>query len=438
MDSMYRTVLLMFVAMTIFTCQLQATAADWPTFRGADRTGVSKETDLLEAWPAAGPTLVWKVEGTGRGYTSLAIANGHIFLLGDGVAGVEDANEYLLCHNVRDGSRVWATKVGTPWTEGSPTWQSSRSTPTVDGDRVYALAADGVLICCETKTGREQWRKNLKTDFGGNKADAWGYSESVLIDGDRLICTPGGEKTTMVALDKHQGNVIWTVIRPEDRGAGHASIVISEIGGVRVYVQTTGSGALGVRATDGKLLWSYPVDKTTAIIPTPIVQNDLVFVAAGYKRGGALLKQSADGQGGVTVAEVYPMNPQLANKHGGLVLIGDYVFGDSDDQGIPFCAKMSSGDIAWRKRGSGKGSIAVAAGDGRLYLHFADGTMVLAKAEPEDYVEVGSFVVPGSGERPSWSQPVILDGKLFLREHNAILCFDIRDANAAAKPNGGK
>ena len=221
-------------------------ATDWPTFRGADRTAVSKETGLLQEWPEEGPPLVWQAEGTGRGYTSLAIAGDRIFLLGDGIAGVDEGDEYLLCQSRKDGHRLWQTKTGPAWDKGNPTWQSSRSTPTVDKDRVYALTAGGELICCDAATGAEQWRKNLKADFGGKKADGWGYSESVLIDGDRLICTPGGEKTTMAALDKRTGETIWTTVREGDRGAGHASAVIAEIGGVRVYVQTTGGGALGV------------------------------------------------------------------------------------------------------------------------------------------------------------------------------------------------
>ena len=412
------------------------TRADWPTFRGADRTAVSKETGLLKEWPAGGPPLAWKAEGTGRGYTSPAIAQGRIFLLGDGIADVPDADEYLISLDLKDGKRVWATKAGPAWKEGSPNWQSSRSTPTVDGDRVYALTATGDLICCDVATGKEQWRKNLKTDFGGKKDDVWGYSESVLIDGKQPICTPGGEKATVVALDKKTGATLWTTVRPGDRGAGHASIVISEIGGVRVYVQTTGGGALGIRATDGALLWSYPIDKTTAVAPTPIVRDDLVFFAAGYKRGGALLQQIPGENGAVTVKELYGLKPELSNKHGGVVRVGDYVFGDSDDQGIPYCAELATGNVVWRKRGSGNGSIAMAAADGRLYLHFANGIVALAKAEPGDYVEVGSFSAPGSGERPSWAHPVIVDGKLYLREHNTILCYDIRQKQAPTKASG--
>ena len=407
--------------------------ADWPTFRGADRTAVSKETDLLKEWPAGGPPLAWKADGSGRGYTSLAIAKGRIFLMGDGIEGVEDADEYLLCLDLRDGKRIWATKSGPAWKEMNPQWHSSRSTPTVDGDRVYALTPKGSLFCCNVETGRELWRKNFESDFGGKKADPWGYSESVLIDGKQLVCTPGGEKATMVALDKLTGETLWTTVREGDRGAGHASIVISEIGGARVYVQTTGGGALGVRANDGKLLWSYPIDKTTAVAPTPIVQDDLVFIAAGYKRGGALLRQIPAADGAVSIQEIYPLKTELTNKHGGIVRVGDYIFGDSDDQGIPFCAEMFTGNVVWRQRGSGSGSISMIAADGRLYLHYANGTMALAKADPGAYTEVGSFTAPGSGERPSWSHPVILDGKLYLRENNTVLCYDIKEKGAAAK-----
>jgi outer membrane protein assembly factor BamB len=409
------------------------TFADWPSFRGSDRSAVSRETGLLKEWPAGGPPLAWKAEGSGRGYTSLAIVKGRIFLLGDSITEGEGTDEYLLCLDLRDGKRLWAAKTGPAWKDGQPNWQSSRSTPTVDEDRIYALTANGDLICCHVDSGKEVWRKNLKTDFGGKKADIWGYSESVLVDGKQLVCTPGGEKATMVALDKTTGATLWSSVREGDRGAGHASIVTAEIGGVRVYVQTTGSGALGVRASDGKLLWSYPIDKTTAVAPTPIIRDDLVFFAAGYKRGGALLKQIPAENQGVTIQEVYGLKPELSNKHGGIVRVGEHVFGDSDDGGIPFCAEMATGNVLWRKRGSGNGSIAMAAADGRLYLHYANGTMVLAKADPTDFVEVGSFSAPGSGERPSWAHPVIFEGKLYLRENNMVLCYDIRDRAAAAK-----
>ncbi len=430
-----------FVALVLFGTfgVIQQATADWPTFRGADRTAVSKETDLLQSWPEGGPSLLWKAEGFGRGYTSVAIANGRGFLVGDGISGVEDKDVYLVAFDIRDGKRLWASKLSSLWTEQKNVgWQSPRSTPTIDENRVYVLTERGDLICSDVETGKELWRKSFEKDFGGKKADPWGYSESVLIDGKQLVCTPGGDKTTMVALDKLTGNTIWSTVRGEDRGAGHASIVISKIGDVRVYVQTTGGGALGVRASDGKLLWSYPIDKTTAVIPTPIVRDDLVFISAGYGRGGALLKQSADGAGGVTMSEVYPLKKELGNKHGGVLLVGDYLYGDTDSSGIPFCASLTTGDIKWNKTrpAGGSGTFSIAAADDRLYLHFEKGTMVLAKVDPESFVEVSSFTIPGSGERPSWSHPVIFDGKLYLRENNTVLCYDIREKSPAAKSSG--
>jgi outer membrane protein assembly factor BamB len=397
---------------------------DWPSFRGADRSAVSQEKGLLREWPAGGPEVVVESAGAGRGYGSVAIADGRMFTLGDGLSTADDKDEYLSCFDQKSGKQLWKAKTGEPWTSGQESWQSSRSTPTVDGDRVYVITPHGVLVCCESATGKELWRKSLEKDFEGQKGDGWGYSESVLIDGDRLVCTPGGEKNTVVALNKKTGEQLWTTARAGDRGAGHASIVISQIGDTKVYVQTTASGALGVRATDGKLLWSYEIDKTTAVIPTPIVRGDLVFFTAGYNRGGALLKQVASGDD-VKVEEVYGLKQKLANKHGGVVLVGDYLYGDTEDRGIPYCADFMTGEVKWQARASGKNSAATAAADGHLYIQFADGTLVLAKANPEKYEEVGSFKV-GDTPRPYWAHPVIADGKLYVRDQDRIVCYDVK------------
>lgn len=397
----------------------------WPTFRGPERTAVSSDTDLLTKWPEGGPKLLWESAGAGRGYSSLAIADGKIYTLGDAPSTAEDQDEYLLCFDLTDGKPIWKLKTGEAWNSGKPTWQSSRSTPTVDGDRVYVLTPFGVLVCAST-SGTEIWRKDLKKEFAGEKADSWGYSESVLIDGDKVVCTPGGPDNTMVALDKNTGEKIWSCQRPEDRGAGHASIATADIGGVKVYLTTTGSGAMGVRARDGKLLWEYDIDRTTAVIPSPIVRDDLVFFVAGYKRGGALVRQKSVGDGEVEIEEIYPLNPDLANKHGGVVLIGDHLYGDSDDRGIPYCAELMTGKVIWKHRGSGHDSAAIAAADGHLYVRYADGTMTLVKANPQKFEEVGNFTIPDSGDRPSWSHPVIFDGKLYLREGDKLLCYDVK------------
>jgi outer membrane protein assembly factor BamB len=294
----------------------------------------------------------------------------------------------------------------------------------VDGELVFVTTPFGVLHCCKVSDGAQVWTKDLKKEFGGG-ADIWGYSESPLVDGDVVVCTPGKSKATMVALNKKTGSVVWTASRPDDRGAGHASIIITNIGGEKIYVNTTQSGALGVRAKDGKLLWSYAMPQTTSVIPTCIAKGDLVFVVAGYGRGGALIKQVAKGDE-VEVEEIYGYKPPLANKHGGVVLVGDYLYGDSDDKGAPYCAELMTGEVKWKGRGPGKNSAAVVAADGCVYFHFADGTMALLEASPDAHKVLGSFKVPGSGERPSWAHPVINDGKLYVREGDVILCYDLK------------
>jgi outer membrane protein assembly factor BamB len=417
---------LVLMAATTLVVASSARAADWPTFRGASRTAVAPDTDLLESWPADGPPLVWETKGAGRGYASLAIVADRLYTLGDGLSTAADKDEYLSCFDRATGRELWKTKTGAAWNDGKESWQSSRSTPTVDGDMVYVITPFGTLVACKAADGSEVFRVNLKERFGGKKADAWGYSESVLVDGDRLICTPGGEQAAVVALDKKTGGDVWVCPMDDLRGAGHSSIVVAEVKGRKIYVQTTASGPIGVDAATGKLLWRYPIDQTVAVIPTPIVRGDLVFFSAGYRRGGALLRQVPQADGGVTIEEIYGLNTDLANKHGGIVLVGDHLYGDSDDKGIPFCAELMTGKIVWKQRGSGKNSATVMAADGHVYVRYSDGTLSLVKADPAAYREVSSFAVPGSGDRPSWAHMVILDGRLYLREGDAILCYDVR------------
>ena len=425
---LFKTLTVVAIACLATTGRSDRTARgdDWPTFRGPDRTAVATDTDLLEAWPEDGPPLAWETAGAGRGYASLAIAGGRIYTIGDAPSTADDKDEYLTCFDRESGRQVWRTKTGPAWNEGQESWQSSRSTPTVDGDRVYVLTPFGQLVACATADGRELFRVDLKAEHGGSKGDSWGYSESVLVDGDRLVCTPGGVKATMVALDKKTGRLIWACPVQGDRGAGHSSIVIATVRGRRIYVQTTASGAFGVDAKTGGFLWAYPIEQTTAVIPTPIVRNDLVFFSAGYKRGGALLRQVPRPDGTIAIEEIYGLQQELANKHGGIVLVGDHLYGDSDDKGIPFCAELLTGKVVWQKRGSGKGSATVVAADGHVYVRFADGTLALMKADPAAATEVSTFKIPGSEGRPSWSHAVILDGRLYLREQDRIHCYDIR------------
>lgn len=401
---------------------------EWPQWRGPNRDGVSTEAGLLTEWPKEGPKLLWEAKGAGRGYASPAVAHGRVYTLGDNlsVADKDDKDEYATCFDDASGKLIWKTKLGEAWNKGSPDWQGSRSTPTIDGDHIYYMTPDGNLVCLQTADGKEVWRKSMSKDFEGGKRDSWGFSEGPLVDGDYVVVTPGKAAHTMVALNKKTGALVWSTPVEGDKGAGHSSIVISTVGGTKVYVQTTDNNVLGVRAKDGKLLWKYAIG-AIAVIPTPIVKDDLVLAGAGYGKGCALLRQKPVGDG-VKVEEVYGYKKGLANKHGGIVLMGDYLYGCADDKNTVWCAKLLTGEVeeGWKTRGSGGGSVAISAADGHLYARFANGVLALVKASPGKYEEVSSFKIPHHEKRPSWSHPVIANGKLYLREGDYILCYDVK------------
>lgn len=402
---------------------------NWPQWRGPKRDDVSTDTGLLTEWPKDGPKLLWEAKGAGRGYASLAITGGRIYTMGDNLSD-EDTSTYATCFEEAGGKPVWKTKLSAAFNGGQPDWQGSRSTPTVDGDHIYYLTPQGDLVCLKTTDGKEVWRKNMKADFEGGKGDMWAYSESPLIDGDKVVVTPGKAKNTIVALNKKTGDKIWSAGVEGDAGAGHASIVVSDVNGTRVYVQTTASSVLGVSAIDGKVLWKYPFkEKITAVIPTPIVKGDLVFAGAGYKDGGgALLRQVASGENGIRMEEVYGLKKDLKNKHGGIVLLGDKLYGCKDDSPIIWCADLMTGELqsGWGIRTSGGGSAAITAADGHLYVRFARGTMALVKADAKEYKEISTFKIPHYEKMPSWSHPVVTGGKLYLREGDWIMCYDLK------------
>jgi len=380
---------------------------------------------LLDSWPAEGPPLKWQATGLGRGYSSVAIDSGRIFTmgrLGDGCN--------VLALNFANGRRLWALRIGS----GDP-----NSTPTVDGDRVYALGTDGALVCLDVSNGHVTWSKDLGGDFGGRMMSSWGYSESPLVDGDRLLCTPGTKDALIVALDKRTGKTIWKARAPANLGssgtdgAGYSSIVISHGGGVKQYVQIVGRGVISVRAEDGKFLWNYNrVANGTANIPTPLVKDDYVFASNGYGAGAALLQLSKSPDG-VAAKEVYFLDGgKMQNHHGGMVLVGDYVYcGKGHNSGFPVCLELKTGKFAWQGgRGPGQGSAAVIEADGNLYFRYQNGVMALIEATPKKYVLKGKFeTATKNGE--GWAHPVIVDRQLFLRDQDALLCYDIANKDSA-------
>jgi hypothetical protein len=302
----------------------------------------------------------------------------------------------------------------------------------VDGDLLYAIGSHGDLVCLEVAGGKERWRKSFARDFGGRMMSGWGFSESPLIDGEKLLCTPGGADALVVALNKETGEVIWKCaasnLGPKGKdGAGYASIVISEACGVRQYVQMTGKGLIGVAAKDGKLLWNYNrVANGTANIANAICKGDYVFGSTSYSTGSVLLKLTA-ADGGVKAEEVYFLGPDvLQNHHGGLILLGDHVYaGHGRNAGAPVCIEMKTGKVAWKDKAPGGGSAAFLFADGNLYVRYESGLMTLIEATPEAFKLKSSFQLPVKNG-PSWPHPVIVDGKLYLRDHDALMCYEVQ------------
>jgi len=402
--------------------------ADWPSWRGPKRDALSPDTALLKSWKPEGPPLAFKASGLGGGFSSVAVAGGRIYTLGD-----KDGSQHLLALDGKDGKTLWTARVGAPWVDqyGGP-----RGTPTVDGDSVYAVGTEGDLVCVEAATGKERWRRNLVTDFGGQVMSIWKYSESPLVDGDRVIVTPGAERALMVALDKRTGKEIWHTY-PERAlgtkgkdGAGYSSVVISNGAGVKQYVQLTGRGLVGVRASDGRLLWNYnPVANDVANISTPVIKGDHVFASTGYGTGAVLLKLEPSSAGGVDAKEVYFLDAKVfQNHHGGFVLVGDHIYGGhGHNKGFPICVEMATGKVVWGgdTRNAGTGSAAVVYADGNMYFRYQNGLVVLIEATPTGYSEKGSFSIPGVAN-PSWPHPVVVGGRLYLREQDNLYVYDVK------------
>ncbi|HKB34896.1 MAG TPA: PQQ-binding-like beta-propeller repeat protein [Gemmataceae bacterium] len=399
----------------LFTLTAVIRSADWPQFRGPNRDDVSTDKGLLQSWPKDGPPLVWQAKGVGGGYSSLSIVGDRIYTCGN-----KNNLSHVFALERATGKVLWSAEIG-------PQGGDLGCTPTVDGEHVYALGQQGDLVCVEAAAGKRVWHRNVKKDFDG-VIGSWNYCESPLVDGNQVIVTPGGKDATIVALNKKNGETVWKCAAPvKHHESGYSSAVVAEVGKVKHYVQLINGGLVGV-ATDGRFLWKYEkLGPNTANIPTPIVIGDQVFASAGYNKGGALLTLKADGEN-VSVEEVY-FKQALTNRHGGVVRVGDHVYGDTDDSGYPFCAELKSGKVVWKRdrgQGEGEGSASVTYADGRLYFHYQNGVVALVDPSPSGgYKEHGSFKVPKTSG-PCWAHPVVCDGRLYLREGDNIFCYDVQ------------
>ena len=386
-------------------------ATDWPQWQGPDRTRSSKETGLLKEWPATGPAVVWTATGLGSGYGSMAIAGDRVYL-----QAAVGRNSGLVALNRADGKVLWAKGVGPA--AGNDKGGGPRSTPTVDGDRVYILTENGDLACLGMD-GAILWNRNILKDFRGRQIQ-WLISESPLVDGPHVVVSPGGPGAGMVKLDKMTGATVWTSKELND-SAGYSSVIVADVGGVRTYLTFTSSAGVGVRASDGKLLFRYGnAANQVANIATPVFSNNQVFFTSAYGTGGGLVDLTAQGDGEVKAKQVY-FTREMRNHHGGVVLVDGYLYGFSD--AILTCLDFATGKVMWRNRSVGKGSVTYA--DGRLYIQSENNVVGLAEASPEGYRETGRFEIPDKGF-PSWSHPVISGGRLYVRNQDILKVYDIK------------
>ena len=388
-------------------------AADWPQWQGPDRNRISKETGLLAEWPEGGPPVLWTATNLGRGYGSMAVAGDRVF-----VQGANATTSVVIALNRADGKQVWIKPIGRAETrQRMDMGAGPRGTPTVDGDRLYVLTENGDLACLKTD-GSPVWQLNILKEFGGSQPP-WMISESPFVDGPGLVVTPGGPKAGMVKLDKMTGKTVWVAKDLSDTAA-YSSIVVADVQGVRTYMTFTADAGVGVRASDGKLMFRYAkAANGVANIATPIYTDNKVFFSSAYDTGGGLVDLTAQ-NGEVKAKEVY-FTRNMKNHHGGVVLVDGYLYGYND--AILTCLEFATGKMMWRDRSVGKGSVTYA--DGRLYIQSENNRMGLVEATPSGYREKGRFEIPDKG-RMSWAHPAISDGRLYVRNQDTMLAYDIK------------
>ncbi len=393
-----------------------ASEGDWPQWQGPNRTNLSTETGLLTQWPAAGPSVIWSIANVGTGYGTVAIQGDHIYLQGAQGSLGRGGTSAVFCLNRADGKTVWIRSLGRSLDQdkgGGP-----RGTPTVDGERVYALSEDGDLACLQAKDGTVVWNRNILRDFKGRNPQ-WLISESPLIDGNNVIVTPGGPKAGIVALDKMSGKTVWTSSELSDPAA-YSSCIVADVQGVRTIMTLTSQAGVGVRAADGKLMWRYArVANDTANVTTPVYSRDRVFYTSDYSTGCVMLRLKAEN--GMVKAEEAYFSREMMNHHGGVVLVNNYIYGFSN--AILTCMEFDSGKVMWRNRSVGKGSLTYA--DGNLYLLGEENTAGLAVASPAAYTEKGRFRIADQGW-PSWAHPVVCGGKLYIRNQAVLTCYNVK------------
>lgn len=388
----------------------------WTQFRGPGRANISTESGLLTDWNQSPPKLLWTARGLGEGYSSVSLSGNLLFTMG-----TKANEEVVIAIDINTGEIVWSQANGSVFKDGQG--NGPRSTPTVDGTVLYALGANGDLSCMTTRDGSVEWTKNILQEFGANNI-VWGISESPLIDGDKLVCTPGGQRATMVALNKQNGATIWKATVPGNPKAAYSSAIMITVGGVKQYVNLTHDGIMGVEAQTGTPLWgnNRAANKTAnCSAPVFFAGNNSIFYASGYGTGGALLRLT--GAQNRVSAQLGFFTPDMKNHHGGMVEVDGFLYGSSDP-GVLTCINLTNGQTVWQNRSVGKGALTCA--DGHIYMRSESGPLALVEVNPKAYVEKGRFNQPERSGKPAWPHPVVADGKLFLRDQDLLLCYDVR------------
>lgn len=409
----------------------RSNAGDWPQYRGPKRDDVSTEKGLLTTWSKGGPTLAWTFKNAGIGYSGPAIVGTTLYTIGG-----RQENDVLIAVDTQTGQERWAITLGQVFEWKGNNWSAGPSaTPTVDGDLVYAVSGYGDLVCATTK-GEVRWRVNMPKDLdaqvnpigGGPKNVGWGFTASPLIDGNNLICVPGGPKGTLAALDKKTGLVRWRSLELTDQAA-YTSPVLVTINDVKQYIVLTNKGLSGI-ATDGKLLWRAPRAPAygTEVVNTPLVAGNTLHTTVGAGAGCELVKVIKDGA--VFKSEVVYSNKNLANHHGNTILVGEHIYGHSQGRGW-VCQNINDGTLTWEQRNVFPPAAIIYA-EGRLYcVSENDGTTALVDVSPKGWTEISRFALPQQSKlrKPAgkvWTPPVIAHGKLYLRDQELLYCYDIQ------------
>jgi len=401
---------------------MELKAQDFPGWRGTNNDGVVKDASINLDWSEKKPALAWTFRQAGLGYSSPSIVGTTLYC-----QGAMDEKGFAFALDTKTGNLKWKQELGSEIVEDRE--NAPRGTITVDGDKLYLIRGIGQIHCLSAVDGKEIWKKDLVKDFGGKIMSRWGYSESPLVDGNLVICTPGGSRGTLVALDKNTGATVW-VSKEWTHEAGYSSPIVAEVNGVRQYIQQAAKGVAGVSAKDGKLLWKVEIDGyKTAVVPTPVYQDNVVYVASGYNAGCTAIRLTKTGD--TFKAETIYANKNMVNHHGGVVLVDGHIYGYSDPSGW-VCQNLKTGETIWKEKIKevGKGAV-LAVNDRLLLLDERTGLVTVVAASPDGWKEFGRMVIPGRTEMETkdnmiWVHPVVANGKLYIRDHDLLFCFDLK------------